>query len=245
MFRRLITAAAMLCIVSAPAFAGSDSKLLASFLPISSAEAQTAAPQAPLVISNPSPAATTTSTGTVTPTSTVTVPPSANPTTVVVPSTSATETPAWLNGVALFGIAITMALVGFGIVTFNKKMGLDQNASVIAIETQARDALHTALTSLAGRVLVELGPKVNQAIMNIQNPLIRQAAQDLPNMAGDALAMFGITSSDVMAQKIIDKIGVLTASNPTVFPTSNPAAAQAPAPVLAKPAVVPAAAPAA
>lgn len=163
----------------------------------------------------------------------------ADPSTLVLGETPVvTQTPAWLNGVALFAVAITMGLVGIGLAIFNKKMGLDQNAAALQIETQARDALHTALTSLAGRVLVELGPKVNSAIMNIQNPLIRQAALDLPNLAGDALAAFGITSSDVMAQKIIDKIGVLTASNPTVFPTSNPAVAAAPAPVLAKPAAV-------
>lgn len=172
----------------------------------------------------PAPAATTVTSGATAPTSTVTVPPSTNPTTVVVPPTTAVETPAWLNMLAVFGVAIIMGLVGIGIGILNKKAGLEQNAAVIQIEAHARDALQSALTNLAGRVVMQLGPKINDAVLNIQSPLIRQAALELPNLAGDALKLFGITSSDQVAQKIIDKIGVLTASNPNANPVSDPTA---------------------
>jgi hypothetical protein len=130
------------------------------------------------------------------------------------------QTPNWLNYVAVIAIAVTMALVGWGISVFNKKAGLENNATAMQIEAHGRDLLQTALTNLAGRVIVQLGPKLNDSTLSINNPTLRAAAQALPNLANDAINLFPtLRDPNVVAQKIIDKIGVLTASNPAVNPT--------------------------
>jgi hypothetical protein len=130
------------------------------------------------------------------------------------------QTPEWLNYVALIAVGVTMALVGWGIAIFNKKAGLENNATAMQIEAHARDLLQTALTNLAGRVIVQLGPKLNDSALSIQNATIRAAVQALPNLANDAIKLFPtLRDPNVVAQKIIDKIGVLTASNPAVNPT--------------------------
>lgn len=155
---------------------------------------------------------------------TVTVPASDTTTTVVVPAPAPNvSTPTWLNTLAAIGIALTMGLVGLGLGIINKKAGLENNATALQIEAHARDALQKALENLAGRGIVMLGPKINTAVMNIQNPIIRQLAQAAPDLAGDAIKFFGLTS-DTLAQKIIDKIGVLTASNPNANPSATPPA---------------------
>jgi hypothetical protein len=178
---------------------------------------------APAVVA-PTTTVTTTAPATATQTpaasTTVTIAPSANPTSVVIPAPIATETPAWLNTIAMVGIAIIMGLVGFGLNIVNKKVGLENNANAMAIEGHARDALQSMLENLAGRAIVELGPKINTTILNIQNPTIRAIAQSAPDLAGSAMKLFGL-STDTIAQKIIDKIGVLTASNPSISPTSS------------------------
>lgn len=196
---RLCAAVALLCATVAPAFAQTATPTTITATPAQPAVTQPAAPASTMI----------------------TVPASSNPTAVVIPAPTATETPTWLNTLAVAGIAITMGLVGFGLAIFNKKTGLENNASALAIESHARDALHSMLESLAGRAIVELGPKINTAVLNIQNPTIRAIAQAAPGLAGDAIAFFGLTP-DALAQKIIDKIGVLTASNPNANPSSAP-----------------------
>lgn len=163
---------------------------------------------------------------------TVTVPASDTNTTVVVPAPAPTvSTPTWLNTLGAVGIAITMALLGWGVATLNKKAGLENNATALEIEAHARDALQKALENLAGRAIVLLGPKINSTIMNIQNPIIRQLAQAAPDLAGDAINFFGL-DTNTLAQKLIDKIGVLTASNPNANPSATGNAA-APTPLKA------------
>jgi hypothetical protein len=134
------------------------------------------------------------------------------------------QTPDWLNYVAVIAVAVTMALVGWGIAIFNKKAGLENNATAMQIEAHARDLLQSALTNLAGRVIMQLGPKINEAEMSIRNPTIRAAALALPNLANDALNLFpSLKDPNVVAQKIVDKIGVLTAANPVSVPTQKTA----------------------
>lgn len=134
------------------------------------------------------------------------------------------QTPDWLNYVATIAIAVTMALVGWGLAVFNKKAGIENNAALMQIEAHGRDLLQTALTNLAGRVVVQAGPKLNDMVLDIKNPLIRSAAQSLPVIAGDALKLFPqLKDPNVVAQKIIDKIGVITASNPVVAPQQTAA----------------------
>jgi hypothetical protein len=54
-------------------------------------------------------------------------------------------------------------------------------------------------------------------VLDIKNPTIRAAAQAAPGLAGDAIKFFGLTP-DTVAQKIIDKIGVLTAAMQPTLP---------------------------
>jgi hypothetical protein len=115
-----------------------------------------------------------------------------------------------------------MSLVGWGVAVANRRAGVQNNTAVLQAEAMARDTLQSALTNLAGRAVMTLGPKINSVVLNIQNPLIRQLAQEAPSLAGDALKLFGITRPDQIAQKIVDKIGVLTAPNPNANPTSTP-----------------------
>jgi hypothetical protein len=216
---RFCAAAALCALVASPAFANipqptpppDGARIADIILAQATAPAATVTATPPVIAPAPAPATTT-----------VTVPPSANPTTVLVPAApAAPETPTWLNALAAIGIAITMGIFGLGLGILNKKAGLENNATAMAIESHARDALHTGLESLAGRGIVEFGPKINSIALNIQNPTIRALAQSAPGMFGDALKLFGL-SPDTVAQKIIDKIGVLTASNPNVNPTSQP-----------------------
>lgn len=138
------------------------------------------------------------------------------------------QTPDWLNYVATIAIAVTMALVGWGLAVFNKKAGIENNAALMQIEAHGRELLQSALTNLAGRVVVQAGPKLNDMVLDIKNPLIRTAVQSLPNLAGDAMKLFPqLNDPNVVAQKIIDKIGVITASNPVTTP-QQPAAATPP-----------------
>jgi hypothetical protein len=134
------------------------------------------------------------------------------------------QTPAWLNYVALLAVALTMALFGWGLAIFNKKAGLENNATVKEIEAHARDLLQTALTNLAGRIVMQAGPKLDGMVLDIKNPLIRSAVQSLPKMAGDAMKLFPqLSDPNVVAQKIVDKIGVLTAANPVAVPVQTSA----------------------
>lgn len=196
-----------------------------SVLSVVQAQTPAAAPASP-------PATVTTTTTAASPTApsgpapgtVITVPASSNPTAVVIPAPTATETPTWLNALAMIGIAIIMGLVGLGLGIVNKKAGVENNANILTIEAHARDALQSMLENLAGRAIVELGPKINSVALNIQNPTIRAIAQAAPGLAGDAIKAFGL-SPDTIAQKIIDKIGVLTAANPQ----ANPSAQQPPA----------------
>jgi hypothetical protein len=134
------------------------------------------------------------------------------------------QTPDWLY-IAVIAVTVTMALVGWGISIFNKKAGLENNATALQIEAHARDLLQTALTNLAGRVVMQAGPKINSMVLDIKNPLVQQAVKSLPNLAGEAVKMFPqLNDPSVVAQKIIDKIGVITAANAAVMPVSTPAA---------------------
>jgi hypothetical protein len=123
----------------------------------------------------------------------------------------------WLQILIAGAVSLILALFGWLTKVLNDKMNLSGNASVLAIEGQARDALQSALTNAAGLVVMKLGPKLSDVKLDVHSPLVADAINTVNKLAGDSVARFGITPETVGAL-IIAKIGVLTASNPNVTP---------------------------
>lgn len=123
----------------------------------------------------------------------------------------------WLQILIAGVVSAILALLGWVTKVFNDKMNLSGNASVLAIEGQARDTLQSALTNAAGLLVMKLGPKLDGMKIDVKSPLVADAIVTVNKLAGDAIQRFGITPETIGAL-IIAKVGVLTASNPSVNP---------------------------
>jgi len=123
----------------------------------------------------------------------------------------------WLQLLIAGVVSAILALLGWVTKVFNDKMNLSGNASVLAIEGQARDTLQSALTNAAGLLVMKLGPKLDGMTIDVKSPLVKDAIVTVNKLAGDAVARFGITPEDIGAL-VIAKVGVLTAPNPAVSP---------------------------
>lgn len=141
----------------------------------------------------------------------------------------------WLQILIAAVVSAVLALLGWATKVFNDRAGLQNNASVLSIEASARDTLQSALTNAAGLLVMKLGPKLDQMNLDVKNPVVAQAINDVNKLAGDAIARFGITP-DTIGALIIAKVGVLTASNPSVTPTTSQATA--PSTITSTPAAV-------
>lgn len=126
----------------------------------------------------------------------------------------------WLQILIAAVVSCILALFGWLTKVFNDRAGLQNNASVLAIEGQARDTLQSALTNAAGLLVMKMGPRLDGMKIDVQSPLIADAVNTVNKLAGDAVARFGITPETVGAL-IIAKVGVLTASNPSVTPETG------------------------
>lgn len=126
----------------------------------------------------------------------------------------------WLQILIAAVVSLLLALFGWLTKVINDKMNLSGNASILAIEGQARDALQSALTNAAGLAVMKLGPSLDKMKIDVHSPLIVDAVNTVNKLAGDSVARFGITPETVAAL-IIAKIGVLTASNPNVTPVAS------------------------
>jgi hypothetical protein len=91
------------------------------------------------------------------------------------------------------------------------------------MEAHARELLETALTNAAGLVVMKAGDKLNGMVVDVHSPLIAEGVSQVNLWAQSAVQRFGLTPDD-LAKKLINKIGVITASNPAVTPTTTPAA---------------------
>ncbi len=125
----------------------------------------------------------------------------------------------WLQILIAAAVSAILALFGWVTKVFNDRAGLQNSASVLAIEGQARDTLQSALTNAAGLLVMKLGPTLDGMKLDLKSALIADAVITVNKLAGDAVARFGITPETVGAL-IIAKVGVLTASNPSVTPTA-------------------------
>lgn len=126
----------------------------------------------------------------------------------------------WLQLVIAAAVSALLALFGWITKVFNDKMNLSGSASVLAIEGQARDTLQSALTNAAGLLVMKLGPKLDGMKIDVKSPLVADAIITVNKLAGDAIARFGITPEDIGAL-VIAKVGVLTAPNPAISPTTD------------------------
>ncbi|MDB5584812.1 MAG: hypothetical protein JWR80_9988 [Bradyrhizobium sp.] len=125
----------------------------------------------------------------------------------------------WLQGLVAAVISVIMAMFGWLTVVINKRAGLESNAAVLQMEAHARELLETALTNAAGSIVMKAGPKLDGMVIDVKNPLIAQGILQVNTWAQAAVVRFGLTPDD-LAKKLIDKIGVITAANPAVTPTT-------------------------
>ncbi len=123
----------------------------------------------------------------------------------------------WLQLLIAGVVSAILALLGWVTKVFNDKMNLSGNASVLAIEGQARDTLQSALTNAAGLLVMKLGPKLDGMKIDVKSPLVADAIVTVNKLAGDAVRRFGI-SPETIGALVIAKVGVLTAPNPVVSP---------------------------
>lgn len=126
----------------------------------------------------------------------------------------------WLQALVAAAVSVIMALFGWLTVVINKRAGLESNAAVLQAEAHVRELLETALTNAAGWVVMRAGPNLDKMNFDVGNPLIKQGIITVNALAGSAVAKFGLGPDD-LAKKLIAKIGVLTASNASVTPTTS------------------------
>lgn len=121
----------------------------------------------------------------------------------------------WLQYLVAALVAVVLAILGWLAALFQRKTGIEIDLSRMA-------TLQSGIENMAGRVVMLLGDKLNGVTLDVRHPVIKQAIEGLFKAAPDAIAHFGLTP-DQLGQKIIDKIGVITASNAAVAPTAQPA----------------------
>lgn len=108
------------------------------------------------------------------------------------------------------------ALVGWAIWEIKKRTGLQ-------IEAQYRDAFQKALEQAAGGLLNNLGTRAATMTVDVHNAAVAQAINYVLKAAPDAVTHFGLDNKrDEIAEKLANKVGVLTAGPPAVSIASPP-----------------------
>lgn len=126
----------------------------------------------------------------------------------------------WLQALIAGLVTLVTAAFGWLTVVINKRAGLESNAAVLQMEAHARELLETALTNAAGMVVMKAGPALDGMVIDVKSPLIAQGVMQVNVWAQSAVQKFGLTPDD-LAKKLINKIGVITAANPAVTPTTT------------------------
>jgi len=126
----------------------------------------------------------------------------------------------WLQYLVGSAVAVILALFGWITAVINKRAGLEGSAAVLQIEAHARELLETALTNAAGSLVMKAGAKLDGMTLDAKSPLVVQGVNQINQWAQSAVVKFGLTPED-LAKKLIDKVGVLTAANPAVTPTTT------------------------
>jgi hypothetical protein len=105
---------------------------------------------------------------------------------------------------------LLLALLGWAAAELKARTG-------IAIQQAHLVTLQTTLQNAAGKVLMRLGDKIRDAKLDVRHPAIREAVLYVNGAAADTVKAYELTE-DQIAEKILAKIGVLTASDATASP---------------------------
>lgn len=90
----------------------------------------------------------------------------------------------------------------------------------IVIEDARMRQLQSAITNAAGLVLTKLPQTAKDVTVNVGSPAVKQAVEYVNQSAADAVAKFELTPEQI-AEKIIAKVGVITAANPDLVIKSD------------------------
>ena len=124
----------------------------------------------------------------------------------------------WLQMLVAAVMSVILAMLGWIAKVFITKAGLEGNAAIMQMEEHARNALQSALTNAAGKVVMLLGDKLNGVTLDVKHPAVKAAVEGVNSAAFEAVKKFGLTDDD-LARMVLNKIGVVTASNPAVAPS--------------------------
>jgi len=116
----------------------------------------------------------------------------------------------WMQLLIPVVVGFFMALLTWATVELRRRTG-------IVVEQAHMATLQTALENAAGKAIMMLGDKMKNAQLDAKHPAIKSAVLYANAAALDAIKSFGLTS-DQVAEKIIAKVGVLTAPDPTASP---------------------------
>lgn len=106
--------------------------------------------------------------------------------------------------------AVITGIMGWLAALFQRRTGM-------AISQGHMNTLQTALTNAAGKVVARVGARLDRVEVDVRSPLLADAIEYVAGAAPDALAYFGL-SRDNIAEKIIAKVGVLTAPQTNTAP---------------------------
>lgn len=121
-----------------------------------------------------------------------------------------------VSTVSLFILALLSALTTF----IKQRYGLEKDRTYNELERYARETLQSALTNASGGVIIALGDKLKDAKLDVHLPIIKDAVVNVNKRASDAVSHFKL-DEDELAGMIIDKIGVMTATNAFAYPTTS------------------------
>lgn len=116
----------------------------------------------------------------------------------------------WLTQIAGAVSLVLMGFLGWVAEVIRQKTGLQ-------IEAFRSETLQTALTNGAGKIIVSVGDKLKDIRFDVRSPVIKEAVDYVLRSAPDAVKYFGL-SPDQIAEKLLAKLGVITAANPEVSP---------------------------
>lgn len=120
----------------------------------------------------------------------------------------------WASSIAAALAAVIIAFLGWVTETIRQKTG-------IQIDVLRSETLQAAITNGAGKAVVLLGDRLKTVTIDVRSPVVKEAVDYVLRSAPEAVKHFGL-SPDQLAEKIIAKLGVITASNPEVNPVATP-----------------------
>lgn len=118
----------------------------------------------------------------------------------------------WVDGIGAALGALVLAVLGWLSVTIQRKTG-------IQIDFLRSETLQAAITNGAGKLVMLLGDRLKDVSIDVKSAAVKEAVEYVFKAAPDAIAHFGLSPAQI-AEKIIAKLGVLTAANPDVNPST-------------------------